>query len=85
LLTTYVNSIERIKRSFILYHSICSKSRAKRAINPFLDSVGKRVVNPFMDSIGKRMSGSQPYLVLQKSCPGNNLGNNKFLPCPFGK
>ncbi|KAE9414656.1 hypothetical protein Angca_001908, partial [Angiostrongylus cantonensis] len=52
--------------------------RAKRAINPFLDSVGKRVVNPFMDSIGKRMSGSQPYLVLQKryfdSLAGQTLG-----------
>ncbi|CAL2051406.1 CBN-NLP-3 protein [Caenorhabditis brenneri] len=28
--------------------------RAKRAINPFLDSMGKRAVNPFLDSIGKR-------------------------------
>ncbi|CAI5455180.1 unnamed protein product [Caenorhabditis angaria] len=28
--------------------------RAKRAINPFLDSMGKRAINPFLDSMGKR-------------------------------
>ncbi|PAV58138.1 hypothetical protein WR25_11772 [Diploscapter pachys] len=28
--------------------------RSKKAINPFLDSMGKRAVNPFIDSIGKR-------------------------------
>ncbi|CAI2355877.1 unnamed protein product [Caenorhabditis sp. 36 PRJEB53466] len=34
--------------------SALQEIRAKRAINPFLDSMGKRAVNPFLDSIGKR-------------------------------
>ncbi|VDK48285.1 unnamed protein product [Cylicostephanus goldi] len=50
--------------------------RAKRAINPFLDSMGKRALNPFMDSIGKR--AYQPYLRFEKryfdSLAGQSLG-----------
>ncbi|CAD6199403.1 unnamed protein product [Caenorhabditis auriculariae] len=34
--------------------TVSAQLRAKRAINPFLDSMGKRAVNPFIDSIGKR-------------------------------
>ncbi|KAH7704059.1 Protein NLP-3 [Aphelenchoides avenae] len=29
---------------------------AKRAINPFMDTIGKRAINPFVDSFGKRSS-----------------------------
>ncbi|CAJ0583183.1 unnamed protein product, partial [Mesorhabditis spiculigera] len=37
-----------------LFASSEASIRARRAINPFMDSVGKRAVNPFLDSFGKR-------------------------------
>uniref|UniRef100_A0A1I7WLG6 Uncharacterized protein n=1 Tax=Heterorhabditis bacteriophora TaxID=37862 RepID=A0A1I7WLG6_HETBA len=38
----------------IVFLSSEADLQVKRAINPFLDSMGKRAVNPFLDSIGKR-------------------------------
>ncbi|KAF1748928.1 hypothetical protein GCK72_025395 [Caenorhabditis remanei] len=58
--------------------------RAKRAINPFLDSMGKRAVNPFLDSIGKR--SFRPDAISEEkryfdSLAGQSLGkrsNNRY-------
>uniref|UniRef100_A0A1I7TNB1 Neuropeptide-Like Protein n=1 Tax=Caenorhabditis tropicalis TaxID=1561998 RepID=A0A1I7TNB1_9PELO len=58
--------------------------RAKRAINPFLDSMGKRAVNPFLDSIGKRSFGPDAMREEKRyfdSLAGQSLGkrsNNRY-------
>ncbi|KAK6044043.1 hypothetical protein COOONC_18452 [Cooperia oncophora] len=65
-----------------LLFSAYSETRAKRAINPFLDSMGKRAVNPFLDSFGKRSSQYQPYFYHQKryfdSLAGQSLGKRSI-------
>ncbi|EPB75564.1 hypothetical protein ANCCEY_05341 [Ancylostoma ceylanicum] len=57
-----------------------AEMRAKRAINPFLDSMGKRALNPFLDSIGKR--AFQPYYRFEKryfdSLAGQSLGKRSL-------
>uniref|UniRef100_A0A183G480 Myosin motor domain-containing protein n=1 Tax=Heligmosomoides polygyrus TaxID=6339 RepID=A0A183G480_HELPZ len=54
--------------------------RNKRAINPFLDSMGKRALNPFLDSIGKR--AARYYYPQQKryfdSLAGQSLGKRSL-------
>ncbi|KJH41645.1 hypothetical protein DICVIV_12376 [Dictyocaulus viviparus] len=73
-----------------LFAAFSANTRAKRAINPFLDSMGKRAVNPFMDSIGKRMNSFEPILYYQKrfrffTCHTlivwlvNRLGKGQFM------
>ncbi|PIC20433.1 hypothetical protein B9Z55_025637 [Caenorhabditis nigoni] len=65
-------------------HSAPHDFRAKRAINPFLDSMGKRAVNPFLDSIGKR--SFHPDVISEEkryfdSLAGQSLGkrsNNRY-------
>uniref|UniRef100_A0A8R1DFC4 Uncharacterized protein n=1 Tax=Caenorhabditis japonica TaxID=281687 RepID=A0A8R1DFC4_CAEJA len=60
--------------------------RAKRAINPFLDSMGKRAVNPFLDSIGKRSYHQAHSSDLEKryfdSLAGQSLGK-RSAPRPY--
>ncbi|CAB02552.1 Neuropeptide-Like Protein [Caenorhabditis elegans] len=70
--------------SVMCVYSAPYEFRAKRAINPFLDSMGKRAVNPFLDSIGKR--SFRPDMITEEkryfdSLAGQSLGkrsNNRY-------
>uniref|UniRef100_A0A914C8B2 Uncharacterized protein n=1 Tax=Acrobeloides nanus TaxID=290746 RepID=A0A914C8B2_9BILA len=55
--------------------------RQKRAINPFMDSIGKRAINPFTDTIGKRSEYEPMYMDKRyfDSLAGQSLGKRSYL------